>query len=181
MRLPLVTATLVFLNLFAYQAELANGGLIVCEQYGLIPAHPTLGAMLTALFLHDPTSLWHLGGNMLCLVMFGFAVERVLGSVRFTLLYFAAGILGALFHVAVNPASTDPLVGASGAIFGVLAVSAVLYPRTIGFVASYAAFNVACLLIGVGGPVSFGDHVGGFVAGFLFLAITRPTRNLSAA
>ncbi len=132
--------------------------------------------IVTSLFMHDPSNVVHIGGNMLALVLFGSLVERALGPVRFLMLYLGAGIGGALTHVLVDPAATSALVGASGCLFGVLAVSAVLRTRLLPFVASMAAFNIVSLLLGTGGTTSVACHVGGFSAGFVMtlLFVRRP-------
>lgn len=170
-RFPLVTLLLVLANLLAYRLELAGGGERFCYAHGLIPAAfvraESWSPVFVSMFLHDPAGLLHLGGNMVCLLAFGAAVERAIGSLRFTALYFTAGVCGALMHVWINPAAAEPVVGASGAIFGVLAASAMLYPRTVGFVASYAAFNLVSMVLGIGGSVAVAMHVGGFVAGYV--------------
>lgn len=174
-RLPLVTLVLVALNLLAYLLELAAGGPAFCQAHGFVPARfmrdGDLGPALSSMFLHDPAGLVHLGGNMVCLAAFGAAVERALGSLRFTVLYFAAGVGGALAHAAVCPHATDALVGASGAIFGVLAAAGMLYPRTVGFVGAYAAFNIVSVILGTGGSVAVGAHVGGFVVGYFLTRV----------
>ena len=179
--MPLVTITLVLANVLTYLLELASGGGAFCETHGLVPDRfmrsGDLGPVLSSMFLHDPASLWHLGGNMAFLVIFGTLVERSIGSIRFLVVYLAAGVVGGLTHVLVNPAATDPLVGASGAIFGVMAVAAMVRPRLVGFVASYAAYNLAELLLGSGGSVSVGCHVGGFVVGVGFVFLARASRS----
>jgi membrane associated rhomboid family serine protease len=173
--IPLVTAALVAANVFAYGLELASigAGGHPCSAYGLVPARFTathdMTPMLTSLFLHDPQNLVHLGGNMLCLAVFGALVERELGAVRFLLLYAAAGVAGAMLHVLVNPAAPEPMVGASGAIFGVLAAAAMLRPRTVVFVALFFASNLWYAFFGGAGAVAFGTHIGGFAAGFLVM------------
>jgi len=176
-RSPLVTVALVLANLLAYLVERADGGRAFCEAHGLVPARFTrsgdLGPIFSSMFLHDPASLWHLGGNMAFLAVFGALVERALGPARFLVVYLAAGVGGALTHVLVNPAATDPLVGASGAIFGVLAVAAVIRPRLLGFVACFFAMNLWDALSGAGGEVSFGDHIGGFCVGAAFVLAAR--------
>jgi membrane associated rhomboid family serine protease len=168
---------LVALNFLAFAAELAAGGSRVCAEYGLVPAHPTLGSSLTSLFMHDPSGWSHVGCNMACLAVFGLAVERAIGSLRFGCLYLASGLAGAALHVLVDPTSTDPLVGASGAIFGVLAVAAVVRPRLVGFAASFVALNVWYAVSGAGGAVSFGAHLGGFAVGALFVWAARVARS----
>jgi membrane associated rhomboid family serine protease len=178
---PLATVALVLANLLAYCLELTSGGVEFCASHGLVPARfmrsGDLGPLFSSMFLHDPAGLSHIAGNMAFLAFFGTLVERSIGSLRFLAVYLAAGVAGALMHVLVNPAATDPLVGASGAIFGVMAVAAVVRPRLVGFVASYAAYNLAELLLGSGGSVSVGCHVGGFVVGVGFVFFARASRS----
>ena len=89
-----------------------------------IPAYATI---FTSMFLHG--GLLHLGGNMLYLWIFGNNIEEAMGHTRFTLFYFASGIGAALAMVLVDPSTTVPMVGASGAISGVLGAYMLLYPR----------------------------------------------------
>ncbi len=175
MRLPIFTLTLVAANVLAYRLE----SLSTCEEFGLVPSHFTHGGSLnplvSSLFLHDPSALTHIAGNMVFLALFGTLVEGRLGHLGFLALYLTAGVAGGLMHVLVAPGSTDALVGASGAIFGVLAVAGALYPRLLGFVAAFAALNIWNALTGDSSGVSFGAHIGGFVAGFLVVALLRVT------
>ena len=156
----------------AYLVELAAGGDAVCQAHGLVAARPTVQDALGSLFLHDPSSWVHVGGNAVFLLVFGTLVERSIGSVRLLVLYFAAGLGGAACHVLVDPSATMPLVGASGAIFGVLAAAAMLRPATLVFVVVFFGFNIVGLfapeLVGMHG-VSVGAHVGGFVTGFVMV------------
>jgi membrane associated rhomboid family serine protease len=177
--MPVMTIALVLSNVLAYLFELEAGGQSACDAYGLVPTHFVHGGSLTplisSLFLHDPRTLAHIGGNMLFLALFGALVEGRLGSCRFLALYLVAGVLGGLTHVLVAPSSIDPLVGASGAIFGVLAVAGALYPRLLGFVAAFVGINLFHAFFGGAGNVSFGCHIGGFVAGFLVVVVLRAT------
>lgn len=176
-RAPLFTLLLVAANVAAYSLELGAGGLSVCEKFGLIPAQFTrsgaLGPLVSSLFLHDPGALTHIAGNMVFLALFGTLVEGRLGHLRFLALYLAAGVFGGLMHTLAAPGSTDPLVGASGAIFGVLAVAGALYPRLLGFVAAFVGLNIWNAFTGGSGNVSFGCHIGGFVIGFLAVVLLR--------
>lgn len=144
------------------------------DVYGFVPAHASVQTAFTSMFVHDPTSLAHILGNMSFLLIFGTLVERDLGSLRFLLIYVAAGFGGALLHTVVNPSSTDVMVGASGAIFGVLAAAAMLRTWAVAFVAIYMGFNVVALfapeLVGMK-DVAVGCHVGGFVVGFLMVRV----------
>jgi membrane associated rhomboid family serine protease len=161
------------MNLAAYLLELASGGQATCATYGLVPAHFSIGTLISSMFLHDPSSLLHLGGNMVFLVIFGSVVEREIGHLRFLGLYLLAGVLGGLMHVLVDPSASAPLVGASGAIFGVLAVAGALRPRLLGFVVSFVGINIFHAFFGGGGDVSFGCHIGGFCAGVVLVAMMR--------
>lgn len=175
MSIPLITIALIIANVAIFGLELAHGGLDVCYAHGLIPAKflasGELSAVFSSLFLHDPETLLHLGCNMAFLAIFGTVVEREIGSLRFLALFLAAGVLGGLLHVAVAPGATEPLVGASGAVFGVLAVAAVLRPSLLGFVAAMGAVEVFHACTGGVGDVSFGCHIGGLAAGVLFAPV----------
>jgi membrane associated rhomboid family serine protease len=171
------TALLALALIVAYAAELALGGMSVCTEFGLVPSHPSLETALSSMFLHDPSGPIHLGGNLVFLVVFGGIVERALGSVRFLGLYVAAGLGGCAFHCLVSPSSTDALVGASGALFGLLAVAAVVRPRMLGFAVAFAGLNVWYAFAGGAGDVSFGCHIGGFFVGFLVVGYLWATRS----
>lgn len=181
MKTPLVTLALVAANVLAFQAEIAAGGLSVCERFGLVPARFTTPADLTGvvggMFLHDPRTLVHLGGNMACLILFGTIVERSLGGLRFLALYLTAGIVGGLLHVLCDPTSTTPLVGASGAVFGVLAMAAMIRPSLLGFAVALGGAEIWRAFTGGSDGVSFGCHLGGLAAGALFAATLRATNS----
>jgi membrane associated rhomboid family serine protease len=160
---PIATFALVAATVLAY---FAAGDPSV---YGFIPAHATFGSMLTSLFLH--ASWLHLSCNMVFLAIFGTVVERSVGHLRLLALYGAAGVGGCLMHVLVNPASTSVLVGSSGAVFGLLAVAAVLQPRLLGFVGGVILLNIWCSFNETGSAA--GCHLGGFAVGFLFCSGLR--------
>ena len=155
--------------------------------YGFRPADPGVFALLTSMFLHS--GFMHLAGNMLFLWIYGDNVEHRLGRVRFLFAYLATGIAATLFHTAFDSASALPLVGASGAISGVLGFYFLWFPhnRVRLWVVFFPFFmNViyapARLVLGVylildnllpflvtqgleGGGVAYGAHIGGFLAG----------------
>jgi membrane associated rhomboid family serine protease len=190
---PYVTWGLIAANVVAFAAEfwiMANGGQSwVVPGYGLVPARLTndpLGegfTVLTSMFLHG--SVGHLGGNMLFLYIFGDNVEDALGHVRYIFFYLLAGLSGALAQTLTDPSSHAPMVGASGAIAGVLGAYMLLYPRapvTVLIPIFWLIVLPAWLVIGVWfllnvsgamdsfgstGGVAFFAHVGGFVAGML--------------
>lgn len=165
--MPILTLLLVALNALAYQAELEAGGQLVCDAFGLIPARPETHAVFAYMFLHDPSSLTHILSNMAVLLVAGIVVERAVGSLLFGCLYLAAGVCAAALHVLVSPLSENPLVGASGAVFGLLPLFALLCPRALGFVVSLAAVNVWQSVTGTGGDVSVAGHIGGLAVGVL--------------
>ena len=179
-----VTLLIVLATILAYGLELAVGGLPVCEAHGLVPAAFSETGNLTPIFaatlLHDPTSISHLAGNMAALLLFGAVVERDLGGTLLLLVYGLAGLAGGLLHVAVDPSSTTPLVGASGAIFGVMAVAGVMRLRLLGFVVAFGAIEVWRALTGDDVGVSFGCHLGGLAAGVLAAIGLRTTGTLEA-
>jgi membrane associated rhomboid family serine protease len=215
-RAPLVTLTLIAASFIAFAWELgvlASSGEAGLNQFftehGAVPARVSealaggqntsdaaLG-LLTSLFLHGG---WiHLLGNMLFLWIFGNNVEDRLGRLAFLGFYLFGGIAAALTQVAIEPGSTVPIVGASGAIAATLGAYIVLYPRArilslvfLGFF--YQLIEVPALLVlgfwfvlqlidGIaslglssateGGGVAFFAHIGGFVAGLVIALAIR--------
>ncbi len=151
--------------------------------------------LLGYMFLHGG---WlHLGGNLLVLFVFGDNVEDALGHLRFLLLYLLAGVAGGALHVLLGPDPETPLVGASGAIAGVMAAYLLMYPRAKLFVLAFARlpvllpaswfvaawFGVNLLEAARGGhggdhDVAWWAHIGGFVTG---LALVLPLRQPGVA
>jgi membrane associated rhomboid family serine protease len=170
---PYATAALVALILYGYGLEMAAGGLPPCDAYGLVPAHWTPGSLVWSLFLHDPDHWSHVAGNVVCLAYAGRVVERAIGHLALLALYLTAGVAGGLLHVLVDPRSLEPMVGASGAVCGVLAVAGALRPRLLPFVVGFALANVWYALVGGGEGVSFGTHLGGFAVGVLAVAAIK--------
>jgi membrane associated rhomboid family serine protease len=167
-----VTLLLVAFNVLAYLVELGGGGLAFCQAYGLVPARGLEG-LLSHTLLHDPSAPLHLVGNMVFLAVFGAVVEGALGGPLFLALYALAGASGGLLHVLVDPSSALPLVGASGAVFGVLAVAAAIHPRLLGFALAFGGVEVWHAIAGGGGSVSFGCHLGGLAAGVAVAGLLR--------
>jgi membrane associated rhomboid family serine protease len=204
-RAPFVTLALLAANVLAFAWQLFGigleqsvfrGGAIPYEiltfqdvnQRDVVPPPLTI---LTSMFLHG--GLAHLGGNMLMLWIFGNNVEDALGRGRFLLFYVASGVAAALAQTVAATASGDalvPMVGASGAIAGVLAGYLVLFPHarvlTLIFVLFFVRlahlpasffigfwFVIQVLSVVFGGSpgVAFFAHIGGFVAGYLIVRI----------
>lgn len=199
---PFVNYALLALNVISFLWELASieaGYAEFVQDWGFVPArflaNPTADAItiFTSMFLHG--GWMHIGGNMLFLWVFGDNVEDALGHVRYVLFYLAAGVLAAGAQMFVDPASIVPMVGASGAIAGVLAAYVSLYPRARVLVAlpifiiitfyEFPAWLVILewfalqLLSGIGslavpksgGGTAFFAHIGGFVAGLLLVRL----------
>jgi membrane associated rhomboid family serine protease len=153
--------------------------------FGYRPAHPSLVALFTAMFLHG--GLLHLIGNMLFLWIYGDNVEHMLGSIAFLFWYLATGVAATLFHAWFDSTSLFPLVGASGAISGVLGFYFIWFPhnRVRLWVFFFPLVNVflvpARIVLGLylivenllpflvtrggAGGVAYGAHIGGFAAG----------------
>lgn len=152
--------------------------------FGLLPEK---ASVLTYAFLH--IDLWHLASNMVFLWVFGDNVEDALGHVRFLVFYLICAVAGALVHGLLDPVSTAPLIGASGAVSGVVAAYLVLHPRVrlwtlvfFRFPLPLPAFIPLALWIGqqflmlifdVRGFVSWAAHVGGILAGAFLVIILR--------
>jgi membrane associated rhomboid family serine protease len=157
-------------------------------------AVPPALSVLTSMFVHG--GFLHLAGNMLYLWIFGNNVEEAMGHVKFAIFYLLCGIAAVAAQVLPNPASQIPMVGASGAISGVLGAYMLLYPRArvllglpLGFLIIelgrwpaiwvLVAWFVMQLVMGFfsapseAGGVAFGAHVGGFVAGCLLVTLFK--------
>ena len=200
-RAPVVTWALVVINVLAFlyeRAEIAGGYRAFVSDWGFVPARfladPVADAVTiaTSMFLHGG---WlHLGGNLLYLWIFGDNVEDRLGRLRYLAFYFGAGVVAALAQMLVEPSSAMPMVGASGAIAGVLGAYLFLHPRqpikTVVPIFVFLqlielpAFVVIGLwfvmqlvegLLSLASPghagVAFFAHIGGFVAGFAAMAM----------
>ncbi|MGA7220799.1 MAG: rhomboid family intramembrane serine protease [Candidatus Sulfotelmatobacter sp.] len=205
---PWVNYFLITLNLliFLFEASLGPRNLnTLAGQFGVVPAHlasflagsprypaPVVAVpFLTSLFLH--ASWMHVIGNMWFLYIFGDNVEDYLGHFKYLVFYLLTGVLAMGTHVAMNPHSTAPALGASGAIAGVLGAYFVLYPRArvltwffvfvlwvpawiiLGywFVLNFLSGTASALAVqrqSMGG-VAFWAHVGGFVSGALLVKI----------
>ena len=128
---PYVTIAIIAANLvaFVYEWQLSRRELLLFTQiYGVVPAAFSWSSIVTSMFLH--AGPLHVGGNMLYLWIFGDNVEDRLGHVRYLVFYLLCGTAAALGQVATNPLSTVPMIGASGAIAGIMGAYFVLYPRS---------------------------------------------------
>ena len=196
-RFPFVNYSLIALNFIVFILELMAGPNLETALYeiALIPANVTAGfdlgdlkAIFTSMFLH--AGLSHLLGNMIYLWIFGDNVEDRIGHFWYLVFYLAGGIVAAFAHVALNPNSVIPTVGASGAIAAVLGAYLILFPQVkvltfvpIGFFLRLTLLPASLLLgfwfvlqlfnglltLGLAdmGGTAFWAHIGGFVFGVL--------------
>ncbi|UCH63030.1 MAG: rhomboid family intramembrane serine protease [Fidelibacterota bacterium] len=224
--IPYVTYSILVMNVlvFVYQTFLMDlmAQQVFILRFGLIPAHfwgseaqtvleyhrellgytevrlmPGIVTLFTSPFIH--AGWMHIIGNMLFLYVFADNVEGALGHVRFALFYFLTALAAGLLHLIVIPGSMLPVVGASGAVSGVLGGYLVRYPRArihvlvfivifittirlpamvvLGFWFLVQAINGLVSLQGqlVGGVAWF-EHIGGFVTGFSYMIISSRGR-----
>lgn len=186
--LPIVTIALIVSNIVVFYYEITLGFNPVFERYALYSVRimdgRNLETLVTSMFLHG--GFMHLIGNMLYLWIFGDNVENYLGHVRYIFFYLICGLCAAFAHIFLAGVSEVPMVGASGAISGVLGGYLIKYPRArILVLIPYFILTVqkipAVFVLGfwfviqliwgltsgpsdVGG-VAFWAHVGGFMAG----------------
>jgi len=171
----------------------AQGGTVIFPRQGACPDKNVWGSILFSMFLHGG---WlHIAGNMLFLWVFGNNVEDRLGRVKFLAFYLLAGTAATYAQSALTPMSATPLVGASGAIAGVLGAYLLLYPHArittlvifffitvwelpaivvLGLWFVLQVFQQVGSVAGEAGGVAYMAHIGGFVAGMILLLIFRP-------
>lgn len=218
-RTPYATMAIIGLNVAAWvliqglgveprlTASICALGLIPAELLGLVPPGEQLRAgacvleggrtawhtPFTSMFLHG--GWFHIIGNMWFMWIFGNNVEDSMGSFRFVVFYLLCGLAAAALQVGLNPGSPLPMVGASGAIGGVMGAYILLYPRVhvhmlifFGFFVTTVAVPAVLMLGywlliqllgafgsagGTGGGTAFWAHVGGFVAGGALVFVFR--------
>jgi membrane associated rhomboid family serine protease len=173
-----VTTALIALNVVVYLITAVQGaglnspgGSLYTKWilYGPFVDHGDWWRLVTAMFLHG--FLLHIGLNMFALWIIGRPVELYLGPTRFLILYFVSGLAGSAGALVQSP--TTPVVGASGAIFGVLGAMMILEWQVTGRLAGNAltwiVLNLALNFFynGVGGNISVGGHIGGLIGGIL--------------
>jgi membrane associated rhomboid family serine protease len=201
---PYVTISLISLNVLVFLYELSLGRAVdaFTLYWGLVPAAFSWVTVFTSMFLHG--GLLHVAGNMLYLWIFGDNVEDRMGHGRFLVFYLLCGVAAALAQTITAPDSVIPMVGASGAIAGVMGAYFVLYPksRIVTLIPLFFFFQVievpAILFLGIwfimqflsgvgsivtavggqsGGGVAVWAHVAGFVAGISgVIVFRRPER-----
>jgi len=195
---PYITITIIVLNALAWMFELAMPRDLLpvfLQTNGVVPADFHLMTLITSMFLHGSWS--HVIGNMWYLWIFGDNVEDRVGHGRFIVFYLLCGAGAALGQIVVDPTSTLPTIGASGAIAGVMGAYFVLYPHSrvltllpwifiqivelpaiflLGFWFLMQLFSAGAIAVTAsthGGGVAFMAHVVGFVVGVLGVFVFR--------
>lgn len=213
-RTPYVTYTLIAVNILMFMWELSLGRSLqpTLMEVAFIPRRFWVPGywvsdtieMFLSMFLHG--SLLHIGSNMLYLWIFGDNIEDRLGHARYTIFYFACGVIATLSHAFFSPGSSLPAIGASGAIAGVLGAYLILFPharvmtlipifmyvtiREIPAIVVLGLWFVLQLFSGVGslgirdaqdlGGVAYFAHIGGFVAGMGLILLMGGKRGVEA-
>lgn len=178
------------------RTQIAVGQNLACT----VDGQGELNTLVTSMFMHGG---WlHIIGNMLFLWVFGDNVEDVMGPFRFACFYVLCGLAAAIAQITTDPASLVPMVGASGAIGGVMGAYAVLYPRArvhllliliiyVTTISVPAIFMLGYWFLlqlvsglgsvgGSGGGVAFWAHIGGFVAGLVLVFVFRDPAMVAA-
>ncbi len=205
---PFAVAAIVAINLvvFAQESTIARGfdRDAFIDGYALIPydlTHlvqpqgfpvPTIATLVTSQFLHG--SVLHVVSNMLLFALFATQIEALLGHVKFALFYLTCGVVGGLAQVSMSLSSHVPIIGASGAIAGILGAFVIRHPsQWPAFIVIVAWVIVQCLhgfgsvslhvLSEQGGGTAYFAHIGGFAAGVLlfnaFAGRVRPVADAS--
>lgn len=212
-RYPLITRIFFIANIIVFLLQLRQGPAmeVVVYRFGVVPAHWMVSSLsdlldwphlfltlVTSQFLHG--SFLHVGFNMWYLWIFADNVEDRLGHLRFLLLYLGSGVAAAVTQLLITPRSTIPMIGASGAIAGILGAYLLMFPTArivtlvpLGFFLETIELPAALFLgfwfllqwvqgmTSIGqvadiGGVAFWAHIGGFVCGMIGVALIRPRR-----
>jgi membrane associated rhomboid family serine protease len=204
-----VTISLIAVNVLVYLFEVSGLDEGAIRSFGVTPRALMAGTLFstplptsdnqipvvegatlfTYMFFH--ADIFHLAGNMLFLWVFGDNVEDAMGHVKFLFFYLACGVFAGLFHAWMLPGSDVPLIGASGAVAGVIAAYLMLHPRVSVWVLAFKfiplrisaglllgiwiALQVVMIAIADAGPTAWWAHIGGLLAGAaLILVLRRP-------
>ena len=225
---PVVTVGLIGLNVLAFLYQISLGidapgpgtgaAQAFIVEFGVTPCRLTQSCgfgrlvddfphpwatIFTSMFLHG--GLLHVGGNMLFLWIFGNNVEDTIGHARFMLFYLASGVVAAVGQTLITPTSDVPMIGASGAVSGVLGAYLLLFPHAtiltlvmlgffikvfripalivLGFwivlqlLNGYLTYSAQALGRGETGGIAWFAHIGGFLGGIVLLFLLRPRRS----
>jgi membrane associated rhomboid family serine protease len=199
--MPLVVVALLLANVVAFLWELgvpARAAMELAYVPRTLAVDPfvAITTVFTSMFLHG--GWMHLLGNLLFLWIFGPSVEEALGSKRFGALYLASGLAAAVGQTLLAPLANVPMLGASGAISGVLAAYVSLHPKrridtvvfffvwpipALFFVLEWFAMNlfrgIGEIGVGAGGGTAWWAHIGGFLAGLVLVRLLFPRKEVT--
>ncbi len=209
-RFQYVTFTLVVINLAIFALEATGLPAHVVAGFGVVPADllggrtagtaialpsellglPVWATLLSYMFFHG--DIWNVATNMLFLWVFGDNVEDAMGHAKYLFFYLACGVFAGIAHAAMQPGSAVPLIGASGAVAGVIAAYVLLYPRVMVWVLVFrfiplritAAFALGAWIVtqfamvvlpqsGPPMPIAWWAHIGGLAAGAALVVVLR--------
>ena len=189
LRFPVITALIIIANGLVFLIELTSGNAFILS-YAMVPAHIVQGrdwiTILTAMFMHAGWA--HILGNMLFFWVFGPEIEDVMGPLRYLAFYLLSGFAATAAQIIVDPTSSVPNLGASGAIAGVMGAFLITYPRdrirTLLIIGWFIQVTLipAIILVGIwfliqlfteigalatvqNSGVAYMAHVGGFIFG----------------
>jgi membrane associated rhomboid family serine protease len=194
---PVVTILIIIANAFVFLYMLSLDPYTqnhFIRQYALVPARFNLSALITSLFLHG--GWMHIIGNMCFLWVYGDNVEDILGHGKYLVFYLLCGVIASATQYAISPDSQVPVLGASGAIAGVMGAYLIKFPHSriltlIPIIVFWTTIEIPAVLIlvywfilqffsGIGsigysqaasqGGVAFFAHIGGFIAGMILVS-----------
>ncbi|MBI2812586.1 MAG: rhomboid family intramembrane serine protease [Candidatus Melainabacteria bacterium] len=191
-RFPIVNTSLIVANIIAYLFEVSRSHLnVFVHDHGLIASRfvhhfdlSQLGTSFSSMFMH--ASAAHIFGNLWILYIFGDNVEDRLGRFKYLWFYLLCGLIADFVNIAVNPNSTMPVVGASGAIAGVMAAYFVLYPkaevqtqfllwypmvRAWIIIGGWFLLNCICGYFQLDATIGWFAHIGGFMGGAILVCL----------
>jgi len=199
---PFVTYGLIGINIFVFIFQLSIelndpiAGKSLIYIFGLVPADFSILSVFTSMFMHGGFA--HIIGNMWFLWIFGDNIESLLGHVRYFFFYLSCGIGAAIAQILIGPNSTIPMVGASGAIAGVLGAYMILYPKAKVHVFVFFIFittiqvpaqivlgawflmqlsnGLGSIGLDLSGGVAWFAHIGGFIMGISTQKLFRTIR-----
>ena len=184
---------IVFILGFFYRDDIL-GTLSFKPIYLSIELLPQVYTLFTSMFVHG--GIMHILGNMIVFLFIGMAFESRIGRKKFLMIYLATGVCGTLIYSLANPGSAIPLVGASGAIFGILGAFAYAYPmdkvmmpipigimfitrvRVITAAIIFALFETVVVMFAVEDNVAHAAHIGGLASGLILSALFIKKRTL---
>ena len=206
-RFQFITVILILINIGVFVLTATQIGAQIASSFALVPAElfgegfgpnittdrfdsipvPERYTLLSYMFMHG--GMLHIGGNMLFLWVFGDNVEDAMGHWRFLTFYLLCGVFAGLVHAWVAPHSGIPLIGASGAVAGVIAAYLILHPKVTVWVlflriiplkvtalialGLWIVMNFSMALMPEVGPVAWWAHVGGIIAGAVLVVFMK--------